>query len=338
MFGRAILRGTIVNVLSAAVCLAIAGCAELGDAWQKAGREVEALFETSPPGPTKEEQRRAKAAYESALSERSAGDSEATAIHLRDAAELGHARAAYELGLAYMEGRGVPEDLDLSAKWINRAADLGDPGAEFLVGSSFYGGIGVEQDIPRGLSFLERAADQGHPKAQFLLGQAYVDGVGVKKNAYWAARWYGKAARGGNPQAQYAFGVMFASGLGVPKSPRRAYQWFSIAAVNGYEKADELRDAMASRLAPAALAKADAKAASFSASESVGYADAPTVMYVQLRLRALGFDAGPVDGIAGPKTRAAIEAFQSAERLTVDGELSRKLVEELFERDTPRGA
>jgi localization factor PodJL len=296
------------------------------------------IFGCAAPGPSIVEQQRAKAAYERASSERAAGDPVAAANHLREAAGLGHARAAYELGLAYMEGSGVPEDLDLSAKWINRAADLGDPGAEFLVGSSFYGGIGVEQDIPRGLSFLERAAHQGHAKAQFLLGQAYVDGVGVAKNAEWAARWYGKAARGGHLQAQYAFGVMFATGLGVPKNPRRAYRWFSIAAANGYEKAAGLRDAMASGLTPAALEKADANIARFSANASVGYADAPTVMYVQLRLHALGYNAGPVDGIAGPKTRAAIEAFQSAERMTVDGELSRELVEDLFERDTPRGA
>ena len=131
---------------------------------------------------------------------------------------------------------------------------------------------------------------------------------------------------------------MFASGLGVPKSPLRAYQWFSIAAAKGYEKAAELRDAISGRLAPAALATADAKAARFSAKESIGYSDAPTVMYVQTRLRVLGFDAGPVDGIDGPKTRAAIQAFQSSERLTVDGALSRSLVEDLFERDTPRGA
>ena len=63
-----------------------------------------------------------------------------------------------------------------------------------------------------------------------------------------------------------------------------------------------------------------------------------TVMYVQLRLRALGFDPGPVDGIAGPRTRAAVASFQTAESLTVDGELSRELVEDLFERDTPRRA
>lgn len=338
MTSRAVHRGAILKILGSAVFLALTGCAELGDAWDEVGRDVGAFFETPSAGATKEEQRQAQAAYERALSARAAGDLAADVKHLREAAELGHAQAAYELGLAYIDGSGVPEDLELSAKWINRAADLGDPGAEFLVGSSFYAGIGVEQDIPRGLSFLERAAVQGHPKAQFLLGQAYVDGVGARVNAEWAARWYGKAARGGHPQAQYALGVMFASGLGVPKSPLRAYQWFSIAAAKGYEKAAELRDAISGRLAPAALATADAKAARFSAKESIGYSDAPTVMYVQTRLRVLGFDAGPVDGIDGPKTRAAIQAFQSSERLTVDGALSRSLVEDLFERDTPRGA
>jgi localization factor PodJL len=338
MASRTVPQRAILEILSGAVFLAFTGCAELGDAWEEVGRDVGALFETPSAGATKEEQRRAQAAYERALSAEAAGDQAAGAKHLREAAELGHAQAAYALGLAYIEGSGVPEDLELSAKWINRAADLGDPGAEFLVGSSFYAGIGVEQDIPRGLSFLERAAVQGHSKAQFLLGQAYVDGVGVRENAQWAARWYGKAARGGHPQAQYALGVMFASGLGVPKSPRRAYQWFSIAAANGDEKAAALREAISSRLAPAALAMADAKAAHFSAKKSIGYSDAATVMYVQIRLRALGYDAGPVDGIAGPKTRTAIEAFQSSERLTVDGELSRSLVEDLFERHMPRGA
>jgi TPR repeat protein len=338
MSGPSALCGKVVKSLVCALSLAVAGCAELGDAWQKAGQEMEALFESPPPGPTDEERERAKVAYDRALKARAAGDSQAAANHFRDAAELGDAGAAYELGLAYIAGDGVPENHELSAQWINRAADLGDPGAQFLVGSSFYGGIGVEQDIPRALSFLQRAAVQGHPKAQFLLGQAYVDGVGVPENAEWAARWYGKAARGGDPQAQYALGVMFASGFGVPESARRSYQWFSIAAGNGYQKAAAFRDQMGKRLTPAARTRADATIAHFSAEVTSGYADAPTVMYVQLRLRALGYNPGPADGIAGSKTRAAIEAFQTSERVTVDGELSRGLVENLFARDTPRGA
>lgn len=39
----------------------------------------------------------------------------------------------------------------------------------------------------------------------------------------------------------------------------------------------------------------------------------------QRQLAALGFDPGPVDGIRGAKTRAAVEAFQKAMGLFVDG-------------------
>ena len=79
------------------------------------------------------------------------------------------------------------------------------------------------------------------------------------------------------------------------------------------------------------------KVTRFSPRPSLGYQDLPTVMYVQLRLRELGFDAGPVDGIAGPRTRAAIQAFQLAERMKVDGELTRRLVDYLFELGSSRG-
>jgi uncharacterized protein (TIGR02594 family) len=44
-----------------------------------------------------------------------------------------------------------------------------------------------------------------------------------------------------------------------------------------------------------------------------------TVLELQKALKAAGFDPGPLDGIVGPKTRAAIAAFQRARGLEVDG-------------------
>ncbi len=40
---------------------------------------------------------------------------------------------------------------------------------------------------------------------------------------------------------------------------------------------------------------------------------------IQGRLRNLGFDCGPVDGILGPRTREAVELFQESQGLKVDG-------------------
>jgi hypothetical protein len=40
---------------------------------------------------------------------------------------------------------------------------------------------------------------------------------------------------------------------------------------------------------------------------------------VQARLNNLGYDCGPVDGISGPRTQAAIKAFQKEHGLDVDG-------------------
>jgi peptidoglycan hydrolase-like protein with peptidoglycan-binding domain len=43
------------------------------------------------------------------------------------------------------------------------------------------------------------------------------------------------------------------------------------------------------------------------------------VTLTQTALKNAGFDPGPIDGIMGPKTKAAIRAFQQAKGLKVDG-------------------
>ncbi|QRN97395.1 peptidoglycan-binding protein [Archangium violaceum] len=45
----------------------------------------------------------------------------------------------------------------------------------------------------------------------------------------------------------------------------------------------------------------------------------PDVRELQTLLNGKGFDCGTVDGVFGPKTQAAVEAFQRAEKITVDG-------------------
>jgi hypothetical protein len=47
----------------------------------------------------------------------------------------------------------------------------------------------------------------------------------------------------------------------------------------------------------------------------------------QRLLADLGFDPGPIDGIMGPRTSAAIENFQAAQNVEVTGRMSRALID-----------
>ena len=58
------------------------------------------------------------------------------------------------------------------------------------------------------------------------------------------------------------------------------------------------------------------------------------VTYCQERLKALGFDPGTIDGKFGSKTKAAVEAFQRANGLGVDGVVG-PLTWEKLESDKP---
>ena len=59
-----------------------------------------------------------------------------------------------------------------------------------------------------------------------------------------------------------------------------------------------------------------------------------TTLDIQRRLAALGFNPGPIDGIPGPMTRAAVMAFQKAGGLTVDGIVGPITTEALFEAES----
>lgn len=54
---------------------------------------------------------------------------------------------------------------------------------------------------------------------------------------------------------------------------------------------------------------------------------------VQQRLNQLGYDAGPVDGAAGPKLAAALTSFQVTNGLVASGELNTETLDKLRSAD-----
>jgi hypothetical protein len=108
-------------------------------------------------------------------------------------------------------------------------------------------------------------------------------------------------------------------------------------AVSFLERHPELRHYSAAALVAWALAEAfPCKPQGLSRGKAVPVEPEPSditdkniVAGAQEGLRQLGFDPGPVDGIEGPKTRAAVRAFEKARGLPETGRISPELIQEL---------
>ncbi len=108
-------------------------------------------------------------------------------------------------------------------------------------------------------------AEQGDANAQFVLGTMYRDGQGVAQNYAEALRWWGNAAELGVVDAQFALGNLYAGGAGIAPDDIQAYMWYDIAALQTGEDwlhaiAGSNRDALAMRMTPGDLARAQRQA------------------------------------------------------------------------------
>lgn len=76
-------------------------------------------------------------------------------------------------------------------------------------------------------------------------------------------------------------------------------------------------------------AQAGAQGQSMGSQAGAQQASSETIRSVQQSLSEQGYDAGPVDGIMGPKTREALKEFQQAQGLDASGELNEQSLAEM---------
>lgn len=316
--------------------LLLVGCADVKTGLTQAAQNIDSFLGVEREYDTESITSDVEAIYNEGLAFKSDARHDKAARQFYRAASLDHAGAAYELGLAYDEGRGVTKNVATGTRWFRTAADGGDVRAQFVVGARLYAEGNSEEDYSQALGYLTAAADQGHSRAQFVLGEAYANGRGVAMDAAWSARWYGKAAAQGHVRAQFEIGVFRSAGLGVPEDGIAAYAWLSLAAANGHTEAADVRSTLVPNLTAAAIKQADERVSDFKPGPAAEYADEPTVVYVQQTLSALGYDAGKADGVMGAHTRAAIKKYRSKAGLTEDGEITPALVDRLFADSHPQ--
>jgi peptidoglycan hydrolase-like protein with peptidoglycan-binding domain len=152
-----------------------------------------------------------------------------------------------------------------------------------------------------------------------------------------------QSADAGNSLAQFMMGRLYAEGRGVVEDNMAAYMWYDLAAGSGSGRAIAARDTVAARLDADELERAQDLADQWRANRPGGNVPAvaqATPAYapvsqpyslrnVQVALSSLGYAVGTPDGVIGPKSRAAIRAYQVDSGMPASGEPSIALHEKL---------
>ena len=164
-----------------------------------------------------------------------------------------------------LQGLGCDVDNSRALQLFRQAAELGHSDAQYNLAMLYETGRIVELDYQQAASWYRLAVDQGHANAQFQLGLMFQEGRGAPQNFHQAAALFSRAAEQGHALAQYNLACLYQQGVGVPQDNQQAYVWSSLAVAGGcrQSEAQSLRDNMARLLNSAQLVEAQREATLF---------------------------------------------------------------------------
>ena len=284
---------------------------------------------------------------------------------LREAAKSGDRLALHEIGTRFSDGRGVGKDLEKAAAWFGLSAERGFAPAEYALGSLHEKGMGVTRDIPRAVELYKSAAAKGNARAMHNLAVIQAMGAAGQADMPSATRWFHEAASLGVKDSQFNLGILYGQGMGVPQNLAESYKWFAIAAGSGDSDAGAKRDEVAAVMDAETLKRAKTLVAEWEAAKPTASANsvavptawgaprpqvaaaaaapqkpkpaaipAATVKRAQGLLNRIGYEIGRPDGKIGPRTRAALAAFQRTWSLPATGKLDKATLNALEDANT----
>ena len=109
----------------------------------------------------------------------------------KQAAALGHWKAAMNLAGLYESGQGVPEDTEQAVLILEGLMKQGVPAAFDKMGTYHQRGIGVNDDTSRAYAFWQLAADMGSSAAQAYLGEKLNAAYDSPGEGFWGNRTVG---------------------------------------------------------------------------------------------------------------------------------------------------
>jgi TPR repeat protein len=95
--------------------------------------------------------------------------------HYKLGCDAGDPTACRQIGIAYLDGKGVPRSVSAAAVWLERACVPDDPIACRVLGVMKLQGVGLARDVERGKQMLTRACDAKDDEACRVL-KAAADG------------------------------------------------------------------------------------------------------------------------------------------------------------------
>ncbi len=122
-------------------------------------------------------------------------------------AAKGNTTALINLANLFQQGQGVSEDQKQALDYVRQAAELGDARAQFELGMAYETGHVLGRDIDLAASWLKKSAEQDFSDAQFSYGVmvATNKGAGLETSSpeqkAEALEWLKKAKSGGNLEA-----------------------------------------------------------------------------------------------------------------------------------------
>lgn len=187
--------------------------------------------------------------YEKACLLESRGEMIAAEEAYLAAAELGHAGAAYTMGILTEESAVSPADRKLAFTYYRTAAEGGHIGGIYRLGLCYGRSYGVARDYAAANSLLSIAA-----KRKYEGAEAELSALKARKYKRAARRFYSIssvlyrkgdvaeavkfrnfAAKLGSARAMYVLGCHFEFGEGLPADRLKAGAWYTRAATAGFD-------------------------------------------------------------------------------------------------------
>ena len=178
------------------------------------------------------------------------------------AAELGDARAQYQTGYMYLNGKGTAKDYSKTIYWLEKSAAQNFVSAFNTLGICYHNGYGVAKDPYKALEYYQKAAELGHenaknsaealkkeleqnpqtpPISQTPVEPKSVDELITEALKYDKEKQYEKslqlylmAADLGSALAQNNVGYSYLFGEGTAKDFAKAVYWFEKSAAQNF--------------------------------------------------------------------------------------------------------